>query len=241
MTILRGAFQSPRKQSKTGRSISRESDLAFLKPIRPWQMLANHSCAQPADRPIICNLHVCDACCRDFLAHHVESCCRLSSKLWSSAMQPRRAARCKCAHIPNRPQPFPASKQGRQRPLSFHRPLPSGACTAKHMRPLSFISETSLPAPKNVLYFLTGGGVKGAIRHLQLHLRTGHKRHSPFSKTKRRIIEPQPARKHSKITHRTGTPVFYEADAVPLIDAIASGRRINITSVCIHLTIYLCG
>ena len=27
MTILRGAFQSPRKQSKTGRSISRESDL----------------------------------------------------------------------------------------------------------------------------------------------------------------------------------------------------------------------
>ena len=30
MTILRGAFQSPRKQSKTGRSISRESDLVGL-------------------------------------------------------------------------------------------------------------------------------------------------------------------------------------------------------------------
>ena len=30
MTILRGAFQSPRKQSKTGRSISRESDLVVV-------------------------------------------------------------------------------------------------------------------------------------------------------------------------------------------------------------------
>ena len=44
MTILRGAFQSPRKQSKTGRSISRESDLVlvlYLQTRDPYNIMCH--------------------------------------------------------------------------------------------------------------------------------------------------------------------------------------------------------
>ena len=47
MTILRGAFQSPRKQSKTGRSISRESDLVYVVFVTvPFDDLM-HACSDP--------------------------------------------------------------------------------------------------------------------------------------------------------------------------------------------------
>ena len=80
------------------------------------------------------------------------------------------------ACMPNRPQLLPASKQRRQRPLSFHRPLPSGACTAKHMRPagLSFQKPAPFAGTKICVFtarpLFTGGGVKGAIvRHASAH------------------------------------------------------------------------
>ena len=68
------------------------------------------------------------------------------------------------ACMPNRPQLLPASKQGRQRPLSFHRPLPSGECTAKHIatcaRPaFHFRNQPLSPAPKYV--YLHGGRCQG--------------------------------------------------------------------------------
>ena len=114
---------------------------------------------------------------RLLLAHHVESCCRLSSKLLSSPATQLRRARDANACMPNRPQLLPASKQGRQRPLSFHRPLPSGACTAsKHMRPagLSFQKPAPFAGTKICVFtarpLFTGGGVKGAIvRHASAH------------------------------------------------------------------------
>ena len=210
-----------------------DTNTVFRKPIRPWQMLANHAYAQPADRPIICNL--CDTCCRDFLAHHVESCCRLSSKLRSSAMQPRRAARCKCMHAKSTATFTSIQTRKTTAPLFSSAPPLRGMHSKQIHAPFHFYFRNRHQIM--CTRYRTRGCQRGYCNKASCAPVT--RDICPSQKRKDALLNRSslPARKHAKIPHRTPPLSFMRRTPSHLW----MPRQRSITLVYIHLTVYLCG